>query len=279
MQRRPLGWDLAVWRLVSTLVLSLSGGFITYIFTQQDWLGKNILRTNQTAQVKTLTQLVKDSFQAVKRGLRLGNPSQGLFMPALAMEPPVSADTGCDDPTPNVSQIQTASSFPVLQPEITQSAGCSDGDTCGISTQQKEPTFWERLTKETIAATTMVIKFMMLAWFIGALIRLYVPEDWIAGILGGDNPFSIITAAMLGVPVYTSNLTAMPLVGGLLAQGMHPGAALAFLIAGPMTTLPAMSAVWGLVNRKVFGLYIGFALVGAIAFGYIYQIALIGFLA
>ena len=116
----------------------------------------------------------------------------------------------------------------------------------------------------------MVIKFMLLAWFIGAMVRLYVPEEWIIRILSGDNPWSILTAAMLGVPVYTSNLAAMPLVGGLLTLGMHPGAALAFLIAGPMTTLPAMSAVWGLVNRRVFALYIGFALVGAVVIGYVY---------
>ena len=120
----------------------------------------------------------------------------------------------------------------------------------------------------------MVIKFMLLAWLVGALVKLYVPEEWITRILSGDNPWSIVIAALLGVPVYTSNLTAMPLVGGLLALGMHPAAALAFLVAGPMTTLPAMSAVWGLVNRKVFTLYIGFALIGAVVLGYAYNIAL-----
>ena len=113
---------------------------------------------------------------------------------------------------------------------------------------------------------------MLLAWFIGALISLYVPEEWIITILGRDKPWSIIIAAFLGIPVYTSNLTAMPLVGSLLAQGMNPAAALAFLLAGPMTTLPAMSAVFGLVNRKVFALYIGFALIGAMIGGYAFQI-------
>jgi len=65
---------------------------------------------------------------------------------------------------------------------------------------------------------------------------------------------------------------AMPLIGGLLAQGMHPAAALAFLIAGPTTTIPAMSAVWGLVNRRVFALYVGISLVGAIMLGYLYTL-------
>ena len=127
---------------------------------------------------------------------------------------------------------------------------------------------------ETWNATTMVIKFMLLAWFLGALIYLYVPESWITTTLGGDNPWVIVSAALLGIPVYTSNLTAMPLVGGLISQGMNPGAALAFLIAGPTTTLPAMSAVWGIVNRKVFAFYIGFSLISAIVFGYIYGLTI-----
>ncbi|MCP4008371.1 MAG: permease, partial [Proteobacteria bacterium] len=86
--------------------------------------------------------------------------------------------------------------------------------------------------------------------------------------------WAVVTAAFLGVPVYTSNLAAMPLVGGLLAQGMYPAAGLAFLISGPITTLPAMSAVWGLVNRKVFALYIGFSLFGAVLLGYVYSFTL-----
>ena len=117
----------------------------------------------------------------------------------------------------------------------------------------------------------MVVKFMALAFFLDALITLYIPADWIAGLLGRQNPWAILTAAFLGVPAYASNLTALPMVGGLLAQGMNPAAALAFLIAGPTTTLPAMSAVWGLTSRRVFALYISFSLVGAVALGYLYS--------
>jgi uncharacterized membrane protein YraQ (UPF0718 family) len=118
----------------------------------------------------------------------------------------------------------------------------------------------------------MVVKFMALAFFLEALITLYVPSDWIVGLLGNDNPLAIPTAALLGVPVYTSNLAALPLIGGLLAQGMNPGAALAFLIAGPTTTLPAMAAVWGLATRRVFALYVSFSLVGAVVLGFVYWI-------
>jgi uncharacterized membrane protein YraQ (UPF0718 family) len=53
---------------------------------------------------------------------------------------------------------------------------------------------------------------------------------------------------------------------------MNPAAALAFLVAGPVTTLPAMAAVWPLVVSRVFVLYVSFALAGAVLIGYIYSI-------
>jgi hypothetical protein len=83
---------------------------------------------------------------------------------------------------------------------------------------------------------------------------------------------AIATAAILGVPTYTSSLTALPMISGLLTQGMNPAAALAFLIAGPTTTLPAMAAVWPLVAGRVFIIYVSFALLGAVLMGYLYDI-------
>jgi uncharacterized membrane protein YraQ (UPF0718 family) len=85
------------------------------------------------------------------------------------------------------------------------------------------------------------------------------------------NPMAIATAAVLGVPTYTSSLTALPMISGLLTQGMNPAAALAFLIAGPTTTLPAMAAVWPLVARRVFVIYVSFALLGAVLMGFLYD--------
>ena len=122
--------------------------------------------------------------------------------------------------------------------------------------------------KETWSATLMVAKFMALAFFLSALIKLYIPSEWVAVLLGRQNPWAIVSAAFLGVPAYVSNLTALPMISGLLAQGMNPSAALAFLISGPTTTLPAMAAVWGLASRRVFVLYVLLSLAGAVILGY-----------
>jgi uncharacterized membrane protein YraQ (UPF0718 family) len=262
-----LGWELAIWRLTATLILSLGGGFITHFAAKRGWLGKKILRENSSTQARTFGEVLIGTWRYAMTtlGSALAPKTISRFVVssgaiALTQDPPLveeNSSCGCSD--------------------------CSneDNDTCDViqesvenNPEKRSTSFWRSLATETMAATMMVIKFMVLAWFLGALIYLYVPESWITTTLGGDSPWVIIVAALLGIPVYTSNLTAMPLVGGLIGQGMHPAAALAFLIAGPTTTLPAMSAVWGLVNRKVFAFYIGFSLVGAIALGYIYRITM-----
>ncbi len=262
-----LGWELAIWRLAATLILSLGGGFITQFAGQRGWLGTKILRGERSNQVRTFGGILKHTWRYVITTVRSN------LVPITAARVTVSSG---------------AIALPHNPPLTGEDAGCGcadcsneENDACEVIQtnvknipQKSDAPFWKRLILETWAATTMVIKFMVLAWFLGALINLYIPETWITTTLGGDNPWAIMTAAFLGIPVYTSNLTAMPLVGGLLGQGMHPAAALAFLIAGPTTTLPAMSAVWGLVNRKVFALYIGISLVGAIVVGYIYGLTL-----
>jgi hypothetical protein len=113
---------------------------------------------------------------------------------------------------------------------------------------------------------------MGLAFLINALIKFYVPENLISGWIGGDNPFSVLVAALIGIPFYTTNLTALPLVSGLVTLGMNQGAVLAFLIAGPVTTLPAMMAVWGIVKPKVFFMFLSFGLLGSVLFGYLYNL-------
>lgn len=129
-----------------------------------------------------------------------------------------------------------------------------------------------KVATETWRAFIVVVKFMSLAFLINALIKFYLPKEFINEFLGGDSPVSVILAALVGVPFYTSNLTALPLISGLLSLGMNQGAALAFLVAGPVTTLPAMMAVWGIVKIRIFIFYLLLSLSGAILFGYLFNL-------
>ncbi|MCK5247708.1 permease, partial [Candidatus Bipolaricaulota bacterium] len=129
----------------------------------------------------------------------------------------------------------------------------------------------KRIIKESISATIWVGQFLILAFFLEALIKLYVPQDLIIQWIGASNPLAPAFAAIVGIPLYTGNLMALPLIGGLLEHGMDPGAALAFLISGPVTTICAMTAVLGVVKRRIFLLYVGIGLVGALVLGYGYS--------
>jgi uncharacterized membrane protein YraQ (UPF0718 family) len=61
-------------------------------------------------------------------------------------------------------------------------------------------------------------------------------------------------ATAIGIPVYTPGVGAISVLEGSLSSGMSRGAALAFLVAGPVTTTPAMTAVFVLVMRQTFAI-------------------------
>lgn len=263
-----IGWELAVWRLGATLLLSLSTGFITHFVVQQGWLGTEILRSRKPTSVQSYRVLLKEGWQNLKRRLTV-SPVLGI----TAGNTSLATEAACCSSSAEITLIDSWQPTSPLPVSSRSSSGCGTPNTPAAesSCSLKPASFRQRLLSETWSASLMVAKFMALAFFLEALIILYIPSEWIAGLLGQQNQWAILMAALIGVPVYTTELTALPMVSGLLAQGMNPGAALAFLIAGPTTTLPAMAAVWGLTTRRVFFLYLSFVLVGAIVFGYLYS--------
>ena len=73
------------------------------------------------------------------------------------------------------------------------------------------------------------------------------------------------------MPAYLNGYVAPPLLAGLMTQGMTPGAAMAFMTAGAVSSIPAMTAVWSLVRKEVFAAYLGLGLGGAILAGIAFQ--------
>ena len=71
----------------------------------------------------------------------------------------------------------------------------------------------------------------------------------------------------LGTTPYLNAYVAPPLLAGLTDQGMTAGAAMAFMIAGSISSIPAMTAVWSLVRPRVFFTYLGLGVAGAILSG------------
>lgn len=115
-------------------------------------------------------------------------------------------------------------------------------------------------------------KFILIAFVLEALMLKYVPMDWVGRVLGSHNPYGPLLAALIGVPAYASSISAMPIVRGLMDLGMDKGTALSFMIGGGATSIPAMVAVYSIVKRRTFMLYITFSMAGAVAAGYLYRL-------
>ena len=154
-------------------------------------------------------------------------------------------------------------------------SGCCGGQT----PFQGQPLwlFWRISERRNTFITTVssngvfLFKWLSLAYVLEALMLHYMPADWIAGALGGDSLGTIALAALVGVPAYLNGYAAIPLVDAMLTQGMSPGAAMSFIIAGGVTCIPAAVAVWALVRPKVFIAYLVYAAIGAVCAGITWQ--------
>ncbi len=112
-------------------------------------------------------------------------------------------------------------------------------------------------------------KWLLVAFVLESLMLAWLPADALAGVVG-DHGWAIPLAALIGVPTYLNGYAAVPLVAGLIDSGMAPGAALTFMTAGAMTSVPAALAVYSLVRRRVFGWYLLLALLLSMAAGHGY---------
>ncbi|MEO1134260.1 MAG: permease [Cyanobacteria bacterium J06639_1] len=113
-------------------------------------------------------------------------------------------------------------------------------------------------------------KWLVLAFLLESLMLAYVPNEMVSAIAGDGNVFSVIGAAIVGVPAYLNGYAALPLIQGLTEQGMSLGAGMSFLLAGGATSLPAALAVYAIARKPVFAAYLGFAFIGAVLSGVLY---------
>ncbi|MEL6878946.1 MAG: permease [Cyanobacteria bacterium J06607_10] len=155
-------------------------------------------------------------------------------------------------------------------------AGASNGGCAGSSIRNPKPVVWKFWPEEKRRQkfwsgarknAWFLGKWLALAFLLESLMLAYVPNGWIGAIAGDSSLFAIIIAAIVGAPAYLNGYAALPLVDGLIQQGMNPGAGMAFLLAGGATSIPAMIAVFALARRPVFIAYLGFAFFGAVLAG------------
>jgi uncharacterized membrane protein YraQ (UPF0718 family) len=154
--------------------------------------------------------------------------------------------------------------------------GCATCCDVGALTGKPFWRFWaqaERRKTFRLTAweqTIFLTKWLSLAYLLEGLLIEYVPAEAIGALVGGPGVMPVVLGALVGAPAYLNGYAAPPLVAGLMESGMSAGAAMSFMVAGAVSCIPAMAAVWALVNREVFAMYVLFGIGGAIVSGLIF---------
>ncbi len=133
----------------------------------------------------------------------------------------------------------------------------------------------ERLiyAKDQVVSTfKKVFPYILIGVGIGAVIHNWIPESWVQTVLGGRNPFGVILATILGIPMYADIFGVIPIAEALLSKGALLGTILSFMMAVTTLSLPSLIMLKKAIKPKLLGTFIAICTVGIIIVGYGFNI-------
>lgn len=115
-------------------------------------------------------------------------------------------------------------------------------------------------------------KFTLLGVAAAVLAERYLPRDWIAGYLGDGSIGGSVLVTFLSAPIHVNEITAAAILYSLLDLGLAKGPALAFLVGGPVTSIPAMAVLSTMCRRRVVAVFLAVCLAGTLILAVSFQI-------
>ena len=125
--------------------------------------------------------------------------------------------------------------------------------------------------EQVISTFKKVFPYILVGVGIGAAIHNWIPESWIEAVLGSKNPFGVVLAVLVGVPMYADIFGTIPVAEALLGKGAQLGTILAFMMAVTTLSLPSLIMLRKAVKPKLLGLFIAICTVGIIIVGYLFN--------
>jgi len=113
--------------------------------------------------------------------------------------------------------------------------------------------------------------YILIGVGIGAIIHGYIPEEWIKTVLGENNPFSVVIATVLGIPMYADIFGTLPIAEALVLKGVGIGTVLAFMMAVTALSLPSIILLKKVVKTKLLVMFVAIVTVGIIITGYLFN--------
>ena len=126
---------------------------------------------------------------------------------------------------------------------------------------------------EQVASTfKKVFPYILVGVGIGSVIHNWIPESWVETALGSSNPFGVILAVLVGVPMYADIFGTIPVAEALLAKGAQLGTILSFMMAVTTLSLPSVIMLRKAVKPKLLALFIAVCTAGIIIVGYLFNV-------
>ncbi|MBM6821678.1 permease [Fusobacterium mortiferum] len=129
-----------------------------------------------------------------------------------------------------------------------------------------------KFAKEQVIETfKKVFPYILVGVGIGAAIHNWIPENWIIGILGSKNPFGVILATLIGIPIYADIFGTIPIAEALFAKGANLGSILSFMMAVTTLSLPSLVMLRKAIKPKLLKVFVGICIIGIIIVGYFFN--------
>ncbi|ODU55939.1 MAG: permease [Clostridium sp. SCN 57-10] len=124
---------------------------------------------------------------------------------------------------------------------------------------------------QVISTFKKVFPYILIGVGIGAVIHNWIPERWVEAVLGSHNPFGVILATLVGVPMYGDIFGTIPVAEALLYKGAQLGTILSFMMAVTTLSLPSMIMLRKAIKPRLLGVFIAICTVGIILVGYLFN--------
>jgi uncharacterized membrane protein YraQ (UPF0718 family) len=118
-----------------------------------------------------------------------------------------------------------------------------------------------------------VFLYLVVGVAIGAVIRGFMPQEFIVKVAGPQNPLAVPVAAVIGIPLYIRATTAIPIGLALVQKGMGVGAVIALVIGGAGMAIPEMSLLASIFRARLVGALVGVIFITAVTAGLVFSIS------
>ena len=126
--------------------------------------------------------------------------------------------------------------------------------------------------EQVVSTFRKVFPYILLGVGIGAVIHNWIPESWIEAVLGSNNPFGVVLATLIGIPMYADIFGTIPVAEALLYKGAQLGTVLSFMMAVTTLSLPSMIMLRKAIKMKLLAVFIAICTLGIIAVGYFFNV-------